>query len=159
METLFFRENHIIRLVFGIISVIGLTLLFIAGKSFFLLFIPVLIVLDLRNEFRHEKIREYLRQEKINYYTEYEQLPDKDYWFIRDCLIFSFPKKYGVLTPGKYEYSILEPAIVKQVGSVLKANLVSDLNIIRKLLIILFYLVMLFGPLVLYLLVRAGQLS
>lgn len=152
VETLFFRENYVIRLVFGIISVIGLTVIFIFGNSFFLLFIPVLMIMDMRNEARHEKIREYLRQEKINYYSEYEQLPDKDYWLIRDCLIFSFPRKYGMLTPGRYEYSMFEPSLIRQVSSVLKTNLVSDLNVFTRLLFILLYIAMLFGPVIIYLL-------
>ena len=45
IETLFFKENHLIRIVFGVISIIALLILFIALKSFFLLFIPILIVI------------------------------------------------------------------------------------------------------------------
>jgi Zn-dependent protease len=146
VETLFFKENYVIRLVFGIISVIALSIFFALSYSLVLLIIPILISIELYNENKHEKIRQYLRQEKINYYTEYENLPDKDYWLIRDCLIFSFPRKYGSLIPGKHEYSIIEPLLMQHINSVLKVNLRLDLNVVKRLLVLLFYLAVFLLP-------------
>jgi stage IV sporulation protein FB len=157
VETLFFRENYVIRLVFGVISVIALTVLFAVSFNPILLIIPALIVFELFNEHKHEKIREYLRQEKINYYTDYENLPDKDYWLIRDCIIFSFPKKYGSIPPGKYEYSPLEPVLLHHINSVLKVNLKIDLNFVKRLFVLLFYIGIFIAPLVLYIWVRFGH--
>jgi len=70
IETLFFKENHLIRIVFGVISIIALLILFIALKSFLLIFIPILIGIELYNENKHQKIREYLKKEKINYFSD-----------------------------------------------------------------------------------------
>lgn len=155
VETLFFGENYVIRLVFGIISVVALLVIALVGGSFILLIIPVFIILELINENRHEKIREYLRHEKISYYTDYENLPDKDYWLIRDCVLFSFQKKYQGIQPGKYEYSIVEPVLVQHVSSVLKVNLKIDLNIFLRMLVLLFYIGIFLGPIVLILLTSA----
>lgn len=152
VETLFFKENYVIRLVFGIISIIALAFIFIFIKSLLLVVIPVMIGLELFNESKHQKIREYLRQEKINYYTDYHNLPDKDYWLIRDCLIFSFPKKYTSLSAGRYEYTALEPIIVQQITAVLQVNLKQDLNIFKRILVLLFYIFLFVGPIVLVLL-------
>jgi stage IV sporulation protein FB len=57
IETLFFRENYTIRLVFGIISIIALVVLFIASFSPLLLLIPLFIGFELYNEHKHQKIR------------------------------------------------------------------------------------------------------
>jgi hypothetical protein len=152
VETLFFKENYIIRLVFGIISIIALLFIFIFMFNPILLIIPVMIGLELYNEHKHQKIREYLKQERINIYTDYASLPDKDYWLIRDCLIFSFPKKYNSIVPGKYEYSILEPAIVQQITAVLQVNLRLDLNVFKRILVLLFYILAFIGPVVFVLL-------
>lgn len=152
VETLFFRENYVIRLVFGIISIVALSCIFIFVKSLLLIVIPVMIGLELFNESKHQKIREYLRQEKINYYTDYENLPDKDYWLIRDCLIFSFPKKYNGLSAGRYEYTALEPIIVQQITAVLQVNLKQDLTIFKRILVLLFYIFLFVGPIILVLL-------
>ena len=149
IETLFFRENHIIRLVFGIISIICLAVMFLYMNSLVMIIVPVLIGLEIYNETKHQKIRDYLRQEKINYHIDYENLPNKDYWLIRDCLIMSFPKKYASVEPGKYDYSIAEPLLIQHVTAVLQVNLKLDLNIFMRLLSLLFYIFIFIGPLIL----------
>ena len=149
IETLFFRENHTIRLVFGIISIIILFMLFIAAANFVMLIIPLIIGMELYNESKHQKIRDYLRQERINYHTDYESLPDKDYWLIRDCLIFSFPKKYLGTQPGRYEYSVAEALLVQHVNAVLQVNLKMDLPGIKRILVLLFYIAITIAPLIL----------
>ena len=149
IETLFFRENHIIRLVFGIISIICLAVMFLYMNSLVMIIVPVLIGLEIYNETKHQKIRDYLRQEKINYHIDYENLPNKDYWLIRDCLIMSFPKKYASVEPGKYDYSIAEPLLIQHITAVLQVNLKLDLNIFMRLLILLFYIFIFIGPLIL----------
>lgn len=151
IETLFFKENYIIRLVFGIISIVVLLFLF-AVLNPILLIVPVLIGLELFNENKHQKIRDYLRQERINYRIDYANLPDKDYWLIRDCLIFSFPKKYNLLTPGNYEYGIVEPIVVQQINAVLQVNLIPDLNLFKRILMVIFYIIIFVGPIALFLL-------
>jgi stage IV sporulation protein FB len=151
IETLFFKDNYVIRLVFSIISIIALLFLFIAMFNPVLLIIPIMIALELYNEHKHQKIRDYLRQERINYHTDYINLPDKNYWLIRDCLIFSFPKKYNLLTPGRYEYAIVEPVIIQQITAVLQVNLKLDLTIFKRILVLLFYIFSFIAPIVLYL--------
>ena len=149
IETLFFRENHIIRLVFGIISIICLAVMLLYMNSLVMIIVPVLIGLEIYNETKHQKIRDYLRQEKINYHIDYENLPNKDYWLIRDCLIMSFPKKYASVEPGKYDYSIAEPLLIQHVTAVLQVNLKLDLNLFKRILVLLFYIFVFIGPLIL----------
>jgi stage IV sporulation protein FB len=144
IETLFFKQNHLIRLIFGIISIMALALLFLYSPV--MLIVPALIGLELYNESKHQKIRDYLKNEKINYHVDYESLPDKDYWLIRDCLIFSFPKKYAGIQPGVYQYSIAEPLLIQHTNSVLQVNIVKDLTPFKKLLVIVFYLLAFIGP-------------
>lgn len=148
IETLFFKENFSIRLAFGIISIMALLVLLVIFQSFIMLIIPALIAYELYNENKNQKIRNYLTTEKINYRLEYNALPDKDYWLIRDCLLFSFPKKYPNITPGKYEYSIIEPILVRHISSVLQTNLIPDLNVFKKILMLIFYLAICIVPIV-----------
>ena len=147
VETLFFRQNNIIRLVFGIISIIALCGLALFNPIMFI--VPMLIGLELYNEYKHQKIRSYLEQEKINYHLSYEQLPDRSYWLIRDCLIFSFPKKYAGVPPGVYQYSVAEPLILQHVNSVLQANIQNDMNLFKKILILLAYIASFIAPVIL----------
>jgi len=147
IETLFFRENHIIRLVFGIISIMGLLVLFLLLFSPVLLIIPALIGFELYNEHKYQKIRDYLAQEGINYRNDYVALSNREYWLIRDCLILSFPRKFGSIVPGKYEYSVLEPVLIQQMNAVLQVNLQSDLRTAGRLMVLLFYITTLVAPL------------
>lgn len=148
IEALFFKQNHIIRLVFGIISIICLSLLFFYSPI--MLIVPVLIALELYNESKHQKIREYLKQEKINHHVDYNNLPDKDYWLIRDCLLFSFPKKYIGLTPGNYQYSPAEPLLIQHINSVLQIKLNYDISVLKQVVILIFYLAVFLSPFVFF---------
>jgi len=151
LETLFFKENHLIRMIFGIISIVALLLLFIFMNSLVLIIIPALIGLELYNENKHQKIRDYLRQEKINYRRDYAALTDKDYWLIRDCLILSFPKKYAGIIAGRHEYSIVEPVVIQQINAVLQVDLKADLSVFKRLLVLIFYFFILTAPIILVL--------
>jgi stage IV sporulation protein FB len=142
LETLFYREHHLLRQIFGILSLVTLVILLLIFFSPILLIIPVLIGFDLYNEQKHQKIREYLAQEGVSFRGEYNTLPDKNYWLIRDCLILSFPKKFASLTPGNYEYSMFEPVIIQQIISILQPDIKADLGIVGKLLLIIFYLLL-----------------
>lgn len=148
IETLFFRDNYVIRLVFGIISIVALTVLCLVLQNLVMLIIPALIGLELYNENKYQKIRDYLRLERINYRTEYETLPDRDYWLIRDCLLFTFPRKYAGTQAGVYQYSIAEPMLIRNIGSVLQTNLKADLNLFMRLLVLLLYILVFAGPLI-----------
>lgn len=144
IETLFFKQNHIIRLVFGAISIIALGYLFIASPI--MLVVPVLIGFELYNENKHQKIRDYLNNEKIDYRTDYKNLSDKNYWLIRDCILFSFPKKYAGVSPGQYQYSVAEPLLVQHINSILQVNINYDLNVIKRILVLLVYIATIVAP-------------
>lgn len=140
IETLFFKQNFAVRIAFGIISIMGLVALCLLLQSPLMIIIPVFIAFELFNENKHQKIRDYLKQERINYFTDYPALPDKDYWLIRDCLLFSFPKKYVSIKPGDYQYSLIEPLLIKHISAILQVNLTYNLNTLKQILILLFYL-------------------
>lgn len=150
LEALFMKQNHIIRLVFGIISVMILVVLFILSFNLILLLVPALMVWELYNETKNQKIRDYLRQERLDYQLEYQHLSDRSYWLIRDCILFSYPKKYQGVLPGQYSYSIAEPLLMQQVNAILQINLRLDLGALGQALTLILYLVVLIGTPVLY---------
>lgn len=145
LENLFIRNNYGIRMVFTIISVLILTVILLISQSFLLLVVPVLMVLELVNESKNQKIRDYLDSEKINYHTEYALLPDKSYWLIRDCILFAFAKKYNGVQPGVYQYSAAEPLLVQHVTGVLRPEFKKDMGIGSKLFFLFIYLLFLVG--------------
>lgn len=153
LENLFLKNNYGIRLVFTIISVLFLVSIIVLTGSFLMLIIPAMMVYELFNENRNQKIRDFLDQEKIAYRCEYNDLPDKSYWVIRDAVLFSYQKKFAGVTPGLYRYSELEPILVQQISAILKPDFKTDLNAMGKIAFILLYIFSLIGlPLLSYIL-------
>jgi stage IV sporulation protein FB len=149
IETLFFKQNYYIRLVFGIISIILLAAIF-ATASTFMIIVPIFMGIELFNESKNQKIRNILKSENINYHQEYPALSNKEYWLIRDCILFAYPKKFAGLQPGVYQYSIIEPLIIQQVNTILQINLIHDLNVLKQVLFLLLYIASIAVPLILF---------
>ena len=143
LETLFINHNHSIRVVFTILSIIVLACLAIITKSIIFLIIPVSMVFDLIMEIKNQKIRDYLEQEKINYTSDYPDLPDKDYWTIRDCILLSFNKRYASIEAGVQKYSVLEGGIIQHVIAVLKTPFIKDVKTLEKIAIVFTYILFL----------------
>jgi membrane-associated protease RseP (regulator of RpoE activity) len=145
LENMFIHTNYGIRMVFTVISIILLAALLLFSGSFLLLIVPVMMALELKNESKNQKIREYLDQEKINYHSEYADLPDHSYWTIRDCILFAFQKKYNGIQPGVHQYSVAEPLLMQHVMGILKPQFAKDLSIAQKTIFLIAYLFFLVG--------------
>lgn len=158
LEALFVNQNHIIRVVFTIISILFLVILSLLSQSIFFLIIPVAMVFDLIMQVKNQKIRDYLDQERINYTIDYADLPDKDYWTIRDCLLLSFSSRYVGVQAGVHQYSIVESGILQHVMSILKTPFIKDLNTFGKIITLLIFLFFLVTPIVYYLQIQLEAL-
>lgn len=140
LETLFISHNYAIRVVFTIISIVALAFLAISTTSFILLIIPVTMVFDLIMETKNQKIREYLNQENINYIVDYSDLPDKNYWIIRDCILLSFNKRYNGIQAGLHQYSIIESGLVQHVTAILKTPFTKDIGALGKIFVVIIFI-------------------
>lgn len=148
LETLFINHNHSIRVIFTIISI--LFLLLFALQSIFFLIIPISMAFDLYMEIKNQKIRDFLKQENINYFSDYQDLPDKDYWLIRDGILLSFSKRYNGIKAGVQQYSPIEGSIIQHVMAVLKLPVSQDLKFIGKTIFLIIFLVSLILPIAFY---------
>ena len=135
--------------MFGIISIMVLSVLFLITNPIMLI-VPALMGMELFNENKNEKIRNYLAAERINIKKEYPELTDKEYWLIRDCIIFSFAKKYSVVQPGVYNYTVLEPVLMQHVNTILQTNLIYDLSVFKQILVLLLYISSIVLPLIFF---------
>lgn len=154
LETLFINHNHTIRVVFTIISIVAMALLAIVTKSLLFLIIPISMVFDLIMEMKNQKIREYLDQENINYTSDYNDLPDTNYWTIRDCILLSFSKRYAGIQAGVHQYSVLEGGLIQHVVAVLKTPFIKDVKLLEKIGIIFTYILFLIVLPVAYALIK-----
>jgi stage IV sporulation protein FB len=145
LENLFIKNNHGIRLVFTILSILFLISIIALSGNIIMVIIPAIMIFELINEVKNQKIRDYLDGERIEYHTEYTDLPDKNYWLIRDCILFSFQKKYNGVQPGHHQYSVIEPMLMTHVMKVLRPDFKNDLSVFEKVLFLLLYVFFLIG--------------
>jgi stage IV sporulation protein FB len=150
LETIFIKQNHSIRVVFTVISILFLLFFTLMFQNPFFLIIPISMVFELISEIKNQKIREYLTQEHINYITEYKNLPDKDYWIIRDCILLSFHRRYAMVQAGVYQYTLIEANIMQHVSSIIKTPVTKDLKMIGKILLLIVFFAFLCVPLMYY---------
>ena len=155
IEVLFLKQNHSIRIVFTIISILGLATFAIYNKSILFLIIPISMVFELIMEIKNQKIRNYLEAENINYNVNYIDLPDTDYWTIRDCVLLSFSKRYSGVQPGVHNYSIIEAGIINHISSILKTPFLRDVKWLEKSAIILTYIFFMIVIPIIYVLLHA----
>lgn len=139
IEVLFLKQNHNIRTIFTIISIIGLAIFSLTSQNLFFLIIPISMAFELIMEIKNQKIRNYLTAEYINYTVSYNDLTDTNYWLIRDCILLSFTKRYGGVQAGVHTYSIIEAGIINHVSAVLKTPFLKDVKWLEKTAIILTY--------------------
>lgn len=145
LENLFINNNHGIRLVFTILSILFLITIITLSGNIIMVIIPAIMIFELINEIKNQKIRDYLDGERIEYHTEYADLPDKSYWLIRDCILFSFQKKYNGVQPGLHQYSLVEPMLMTHVMKVLRPDFKNDLSVFQKVLFLMIYVFFLIG--------------
>ena len=145
LENLFINNNHGIRLVFTILSILFLISIITLSGNIIMVIIPAIMIFELINEIKNQKIRDYLGGERIQYQVEYNDLPDKNYWLIRDCILFSFQKKYGAVQPGQHTYSVIEPMLMQHVMKVLRPVFSNDLSVFQKVLFLMLYVFFLIG--------------
>ncbi len=155
IEVLFLKQNHSIRIVFTLISIFGLATFSIYNKSILFLIIPISMVFELIMEIKNQKIRNYLEAENINYNVNYIDLPDTDYWTIRDCVLLSFSKRYSGVQPGVHNYSMIEAGIINHISSILKTPFLRDVKWLEKSAIILTYIFFMIVIPIIYVLLHA----
>ncbi len=132
LETLFYKNHFVVKMVVGICTVIILLLLPLFLSSIWLLILPISIIFELISEFKNQKIRQYLNQENINYFIHYKDLSNHHYWLIRDCILLQFNKRYSIVEAGKQAYSIIEPNLLAHLNTVIKQPIQNTLTLIKK---------------------------
>lgn len=117
-KTLFLGKKHIINFVFVGISIIALVVIAIILETFFLLFIPLFLVMNLVNQFRIKKVKEDIKKQGIETDKTYSELSDQDYWVIRESIGKHIPALKKYIRLNNYRVSVNEDLIVKQVKEI-----------------------------------------
>jgi stage IV sporulation protein FB len=111
-----------------------------SGLSFVFLLFPLMMLFRLFGEKSISNIEKKIELEGIHVDLDYDELPDKDYWRIRNILIENHPSFKDVALAPPYEYSAKEEKIMTTIQSLLHRHLIQDVSVVGKLLILLIWI-------------------
>lgn len=153
LNRVFLDEESLVSKIFVLLSA-GMMCWFVwvmynkthhASSLVFLLF-PLSLILRHFSESRISHIEKKVESAGINTDTEYENLPDKDYWEIRNILIEDHPLFKDVAPSPPYEYSAREERIMNMVQSLLHRQLIQDATVFTKLMILVVWAAAIASP-------------
>ena len=146
LNRVFLDEDSILSKVFIFLSA-GLMCWIAWELNFYVLFIfPALILLRLRPDRNLDRTEKRIEKEGINADTSYEDLPNEDYWKIRNILIEEHPSFREIQPAPPYEYSPREEKIMLTIQSLLHRHIIQDISLVGKIAIFLLWIAALAAP-------------
>lgn len=111
-----------------------------------LLIFPAMMLLRLRPDRKMDITEKRIEREGINADTSYEEMPDENYWKMRNILIEEHTSFKDIPKAPPYEYSHREEKVMTTIQSLLHRHVIQDLSIAGKIFIFLVWLAALAAP-------------
>lgn len=114
--------------------------------SFIFLLFPLMMLLRMFGDSKLKAVEKKLETSGIDMDRSYEELPDEDYWKIRNILIAEHPAFRDVQPSPPYEYDVKEERIMTTIQSLLHRHLVQDVSVAGKIFIFLIWATAIASP-------------
>lgn len=142
LTRLFLDESAIIGKIFVVVSSLLLAWFFIrlgskAPNFYVLLLFPVMMLMRMFTDIKHERLVNEIEKEGVDLNTAYEDITNEQYWKIRNALIKHHPDLVGISPAPPYQYAEQEDKIVSIMQGLLQRIIIMDLSIAGKILILL----------------------
>lgn len=111
----------------------------------FLLF-PLSMILRMSGDARLRAVEKKIETEGIDMDKSYEDLPDADYWRIRNILVSEYTPLQDIPAAPPYEYHEKEEKIMSTIQSLLHRHLLQDLGIAGKIFVFLLWAAAIASP-------------
>ena len=139
LNRVFLDEESLVSKIFIFLS-IGFMCWFAIKMSFYpLLIFPAMMLLRMVGEKNINNIEKRIEAEGINTDIEYDDLPDQDYWRIRNILIEEHPSYKDTAPAPPFEYDVKEERIMTTIQNLLHRHLIQDVSITGKIFIFLIW--------------------
>lgn len=146
LNRVFLDEESIWSKIFIFLSVGFMIWVAIQMPFYPLLIFPAMMLLRMTGEKKITNIEKRIEAEGINTDLEYEDLPDGDYWKIRNILIEEHSLFKNVKSAPPFEYSHMEEKIMTTIQSLLHRHLIQDVSIAGKIFIFLIWAAAIASP-------------
>ena len=113
---------------------------------YLLLFFPAMMILRMFGDSKLNVVEKKVEMAGINLDVTYEQLPDPDYWKIRNILIEEHPAFKGMSPTPSYERDSREEKVMATIQSLLHRHLIQDVSIAGKIFILLIWIAAFAAP-------------
>jgi len=113
---------------------------------FVLLLFPLMMLLRMFGDSKLKSVEKKIEDSGIDMDKSYEDLPDEDYWKIRNILVNEHPAFRDVPTAPPYEYHPKEERIMTTIQSMLHRHLVQDVSLAGKIFIALVWAAAIASP-------------
>jgi Zn-dependent protease len=142
LNRVFFNEESWLSKGFVILSaafLVWIALFASEQKLYVLLLFPAMMLLRMFGDSRLNAIEKKVETTGINLDTSYEELPDEDYWRIRNIVIAEHPSFKDVSPAPPYEYHHKEDKIMTIIQGLLHRHLIRDVSIAGKIFIFIIW--------------------
>ena len=111
-----------------------------------LLIFPMMMLVRLFSDTKTTQVEKKIETSGINTDTEYSELPDEDYWKMRDIIVQEYPQFKDVNPGPPYAYHAKEEKIMTTIESFLHRHLLQDVSHLGKVLIFLVWIIAFAAP-------------
>jgi Zn-dependent protease len=142
LNRVFFNEESWLSKIFVVLSAALLCWVALSSSnkaSYVLLIFPAMMLLRMFGDSKLNAVEKKIESSGINLDTSYEDMPDADYWKIRNILIESHPSFKDVASTPPYQYDPREDKIMATIQSLLHRHLIQDVSVIGKILIVIIW--------------------
>lgn len=139
LNRVFLDEEGWVSKIFVLLSIGALCWFALFGMStgpvWPLLIFPAMMLLRFFGDGRLTAVEKKIETEGVNLDVAYEDMPDADYWKIRNILVREHPGFKDVAPGPPFEYDAKEERIMNTIQSLLHRHLIQDVSIFGKILI------------------------
>jgi len=139
LNRVFFNEESWLSKIFVFVSAGFLIWVAVSSHFYLLLLFPAMMLLRMFGDTRLNTIEKKVEAAGINLDTSYEDLPDADYWKIRNILVEEHPGFKDITPVPPYHYDQREDKIMTTIQSLLHRHLIQDVSVIGKIFILLIW--------------------
>lgn len=143
LNRVFLEEESWVSKIFVFLSIGFLVWLALFGgpKPFYpLLLFPLVMIFRLFGDTKIKAMEKKIQDSGIDMDKSYDELPDEDYWKIRNIVIEEYPSFKEIAPAPPYVFSDKEEKIMTIIESMLHRHLLQDMPVYGKLLLLLLWL-------------------
>jgi stage IV sporulation protein FB len=158
IEALFFSTHRWASHLFILLSALGMVGLIALQQEWYLIIIPIFLLIQLPSQIRTSKLRAALEKDGNWPDKRYEELKDEEYWFLRQHFLLKFPKAYSDAKAEEFEYAKSESQIANSLKNLLYLHLVQDMSPMAKAFTLMVWVLFLTIPILIAIVVAMGKM-